>query len=408
MLKIALKDLRLFTSDKKGMILTFLLPILLITLFAFAFGGAGSSKEGSRPTQIIVADEDQSNESKTLINRLGAMKEFRVKETNAAVAEKLVKKGDEAAVLIVHKGFSDSINAGSVPFIELKYDAAREAETGMLRGALTGKLIGLIGSAPMAKNAIARFDKQYPGMDSLMRAGIHQQIASNFSPETTEAQGASFLTSTAIVADEESSPGLVHAVAGTAIMMLLFSVSGMGASLLDEKEGGTLKKLLYSPLPPHNILFGKMLSVNIISISQLLIMFTYAALAFGLDTFSHLLMLVPMIICTAYTCSAFGVFLASIAKTRPQVQGLSTLVVLTMSAIGGSMIPSFTMPEFMQKISVFSVNYWGIQGFYDIFWRGLSFSDPIFLMRLLVLFGIGTVLNGLALLFFRKNLLNLA
>jgi len=49
-----------------------------------------------------------------------------------------------------------------------------------------------------------------------------------------------------------------------------------------------------------------------------------------------------------------------------------------MSCIGGSMIPLFAMPLFMQKISVFSVNYWGVQGFYDIFWRMLPLTDTNF------------------------------
>jgi ABC-type transport system involved in cytochrome c biogenesis permease component len=63
--------------------------------------------------------------------------------------------------------------------------------------------------------------------------------------------------------------GLVHSVAGTSVMMLLFSVAGIGGSLLDEKQEGMLKKLLCSPIPPNYILFGKMVFANIISIIQL-------------------------------------------------------------------------------------------------------------------------------------------
>jgi len=206
----------------------------------------------------------------------------------------------------------------------------------------------------------------------------------------------------------ENSLALIHAVAGTAIMMLLFSVAGMGAGLLDEKQEGTLKKLLTSPMHPNNILFGKMLSSNIISITQLSIMFIYARLVFGLPLRSHLPSLVLMIIVTAYACSSFGVFLASFAKSRQQVQGLSTIIVLIMSCVGGSMVPLFLMPMFMQKIAVLSVNYWGIQGFYDIFWRMLPITDTTFLSRVLVLILIGTVLNGLALRMFKRNILAIA
>jgi hypothetical protein len=66
------------------------------------------------------------------------------------------------------------------------------------------------------------------------------------------------------------------------------------------------------------------------------------------------------------------------------------------------------MPVFMQKIAVFSVNYWSIQGFYDIFWRMLPLTDHTLLSRVLVLLLIGTVLNFIAVRMFKKNILKIA
>jgi ABC-type transport system involved in cytochrome c biogenesis permease component len=207
--------------------------------------------------------------------------------------------------------------------------------------------------------------------------------------------------------DEDNLVGIIHVVAGTSVMMLLFSVAGIGGSLIDEKQEGMLKKLMCSPIHPNYILYGKMLFANIIAIAQLVIMFVYAWLVFGLDIIHHLPSLVLMIFATAYACSSFGVVLASIAKSRQQVQGLSTIIIMIMSAIGGSMIPIFVMPEIMQKIAVVSVNYWGIQGFYDIFWRLLPFTDLTFLLRVFVLLCIGSILNFIALKMFKKNILKI-
>jgi ABC-2 type transport system permease protein len=207
--------------------------------------------------------------------------------------------------------------------------------------------------------------------------------------------------------EEDNLVGLVHSVAGTAVMMLLFSVAGIGGSLLDEKQDGMLKKLLCSPIPPNHILFGKLVFANIISIIQLIIMFVYAWLIFGLDIMHHLPSLILMIFAIAFACSGFGVVLASFAKTRQQVQGFSTVIVLVMSGIGGSMIPIFAMPEIMQKVAVFSVNYWGIQGIYDIFWKLVPLTDITFLSRVFVLIGIGTLLNFIALQMYKRNILNI-
>ncbi|HRP17576.1 MAG TPA: ABC transporter permease, partial [Ginsengibacter sp.] len=129
---------------------------------------------------------------------------------------------------------------------------------------------------------------------------------------------------------------------------------------------------------------------------------------FGLEINNHITGLLITIIATAFACSAFGVFLASFAKTRQQVQGLSTLIILVMSAIGGSMIPIFFMPSLMQKAAVLSVNYWSIQGFFDILWRNLSIFSTTFLSRILVLVLIGVILNSLAVFMFRRNILKMS
>jgi ABC-2 type transport system permease protein len=207
--------------------------------------------------------------------------------------------------------------------------------------------------------------------------------------------------------EEGNLVGLVHSVAGTSVMMLLFSVAGIGGSLLDEKQDGMLKKLLCSPIPPNHILFGKLVFANIISIIQLIIMFVYAWLIFGLDIMRHLPSLAIMILTIAFACSGFGMVLASFANSRQQVQGFSTVIVLVMSGIGGSMIPIFTMPEIMQKIAVFSVNYWGIQGIYDIFWKLVPLIDITFLSKVFVLLCMGCFLNFVALLMFRRNILKI-
>jgi len=146
---------------------------------------------------------------------------------------------------------------------------------------------------------------------------------------------------------------------------------------------------------------------NIISIIQLTIMFIYAWLIFDLDIMHHLPALTLMIFTIAFACSGFGIVLASFAKNRQQVQGYSSIIILVMSSIGGSMIPIFVMPEIMQKIAVFTVNYWGVQGIYDIFWKLLPLSDITFLSRVFVLIGIGVFLNFLALLMFRRNILKI-
>jgi ABC-type multidrug transport system permease subunit len=76
-----------------------------------------------------------------------------------------------------------------------------------------------------------------------------------------------------------------------------------------------------------------------------------------------------------------------------------------MSAIGGSMIPLFIMPDIMDKFARLSVNYWAIQGFYDIFWRSLSIMD--ILPKILILTASGLIFSLASLRLFSKNILRI-
>lgn len=400
MFTIALKDLKLFFADRRGMLLTFAVPIALITLFAFAFGGAGRSKDKPEPRTLVIADEDQTAESKLLVRGLDSLEEFEVVTTTADTAEKMVKHGDRAAVLFINKGLQDSLQQRKPAPFEIKFDEAEGPEVAILEGALYGRLNELIGPR-RAYYEGALVEETPQVIDSFRMAVIAAARAK-------QAERLIIIRQESLVQEKDNSPGLVHAVAGTAIMMLMFAVTAMGMAMLDEKQEGTLKKLLVSPIRPSEILFGKMISTNIISMMQLTVMFIYGWLVFGLDVTHHIPSTIIMIIATAFACSSFGIFLVSFAKSRSQVQGLSTLVVLTMSALGGSMVPSFVMPAFMQKLGVITVNYWGVQGFYDIYWRDLPAGDGGFLLKVLVLFGIGTVLSAIAVRLFRRNVISLA
>lgn len=409
MFKIARKDIKLFFTDRRGLLMAFAVPIALITLFAFAFGGAGGSNSGPRTTTLVIADQDNTVSSKMLIDSLDALQEFVVLTTTGDSAEMMVMKGDEAAVLFIAKGFQDSIKSAGTPVFELKFDTGEAPRVAILQGALYGRLNQFVGMQKAYRMIVPHRELAISGMLDSVGNAI-DTVLKGITPIVSQAKEAErnlILNQTALVQEKQNSPGLVHAVAGTAIMMLLFSVTAMGTAMLDEKAEGTLKKLLFSPINPSSILFGKMISVNIISIMQLSVMFIFGWLVFGLDITHNIPSLLLMIVCTAYACSSFGVFLVSFAKSRAQVQGMSTLVIMTMSALGGSMVPSFIMPAFMQKLGVITVNYWGVQGFYDIFWRDLPISDPTFLTRALVLVCIGTGLNFIAVRLFKRNVLAL-
>jgi len=399
MLRLFKKDLKLFFHDQRSVILTFLLPLILISLFAFAYGGIGEFDGRSEPLSMLVTDHDQTVSSKEIISRIDSLKDIRIVISDHVKSKELVIKGKYACALIIYKGFQDSLETGKGTPMELVYDRSREMEIGILQQNLIRTLMSSTGKIIVKKSIKNYLKDQFPDIDKNKSDHILRTVIKN--DNNTPA-----IKWTSIVGEKNDTKlGLIQAVAGTAILMLLFSVAGVGTSILEEKENGTINRLLYSPLKGSTILYGKMLFAFFISILQLTTMFLFAWLIFNMDLRVNIPGLILMIIATSFAVSSLGIFLAAVAKTRQQAQNLSTIIILVMSAIGGSIIPLFIMPTILQKIALLSVNYWGIQGFYDLFWRVLPLEE--ILPKILILTSIGIIMTLASIQLFKKRILKL-
>ncbi len=396
------KDFVLFLRDRKAMMLTYLLPIALISLFALAYGGIGGSKAG--PVKLLVSDQDSSAQSAKLVSMLDSIPEIIVNAQHPEKIKEEIMNGKALAGLQIPEGYGQKLLNGEDVELLLFTDKSREIQSGMLRGMITGPLMKEINTVGMKKRIMHNIREEWPGMPEQTLAGIEKNIAEKFVSDSKEDK--SPLVIEALSRKKGINWGLIQAVAGTAVMMLLFSAAGMGSALLSEKENGSLKRLMFSPLKTTEILSAHLIYSTIVASSQLIIMFVFAQLVFGLEIGTQWPVLLLTILLTAITCSSFGIFLSAIARTRKQLESMSTVLILIMSGIGGSMVPLFLLPAFMQKIAVISVNYWAIDAFYDILGRS---SDVLQLLpNILAMLLISLLFTGFSMILFRKKLQQLA
>ncbi len=390
-------------NDWKAVLLTFLLPIALVTLFVFAIRGSGDMSEIAVVT-ILYADEDESKFSVSMIQELDTIPHINMVKSSYIEALYQIKEGDEIALLHINKGFQDSCNHGKKLPVTIIYDQARRAELGYVLNYINTEIV-TISINPRIINDLKRsFNNNFQDVEESMREAIIQSVEMEFNDKKNQSDFMQDMQAEykGLFINDNKNLGLIQAVAGIAVIMLLFSVTARGTSLLTEKQSGTLKRLLTLPISPYQILTGKLIYSIVISMVQLFTMFAFAGVVFGLNLGLNIPGMILLMFATAFACSSFGIFIASISTSHKQSELIAIIIILIMSTLGGSMIPLYIMPEFMSKLAVFTINYWSIQGFYDIFWRQLPTTSII--LDCGILFAIGAVMIIISLFLYKYNL----
>jgi len=169
-------------------------------------------------------------------------------------------------------------------------------------------------------------------------------------------------------ADGRTNPRIAMYAAGIAVLFLLFACTGHAGTMLDEAESGTLDRILASHAGLLQILGGKWLGIFLMGCLQLTVMFVFADVVFGIELRRHAVGFAAMAVCTSAATSGFALLLATLCRSRAQLNAAATVIILSMSAIGGSMIPRFVMSERMKDLGRWSFNAWALDGFQKVFW----------------------------------------
>ena len=384
LLRVGFINLR---RDRVAQSLTFVLPIIFFSIFATVFGNQGNA---TRRVRVAVVDEDQSEYSRKLIQAFQAEGGLRVQTTrdpdgdavlDRAAAEALVKAGTVPVAVILPDGLGESPRFWSdgsptpAPKVQLLADVSDPVAPQLVQGLLQ-KVSFTAAPESMATQGVEMFEKYSGPLTPVQRQSMDDwmtRLKSGQSPGSAGSGASAFGLAIEIVnvmqPGEGNRPTISFYAAGVGVMFLLFSCAGAGGTLLEEEESGTLDRLIGSRAGMTGVLLGKWLFLTIMGCLQLTLMFTWGALMFGLPLASHLPGFAVMTIVTAAAAAGFGLVLATLSRSRAQLSGLSTIVILTMSAVGGSMFPRFLMSETMQRVGLVTFNAWALDGYLKVFWR---------------------------------------
>lgn len=444
------RDLQLLFSDPKGLALTFALPVIVAILSGWAFSGMGK-KPDDGPAEprirLLLVDEDGTPPTRRLVERIGRIEGVGVEELPVAAgpehregrerAHDAIRLGTRPAALLIPPGTGARIEAGlfgaamagGPPTLTLWVDPSRQAEVGMLQGALYRAAMEVVAADSFSRTGgrrqLERLMRQLgddADVPDAERTELQRFFARGleFMDAIPEAQpgdaggGAAdarnpfaggmpepvrFAVETVSAGGGESSPfagydGYAHAFAGMGVMFLLFGVLEGGLFLIRERHRGTLARVVASPTAPHTVLVAQSLFGIGLGVAQLALMLAIAHLLFGVRVVGSWPGLVCVVVAASAAAAGFGLCIAAFFRTERQAQPVAILIILVTSALGGSWWPLFVTPQLMQDLASVTITKWAVGGMEGALWRGWSFGDMA--PSALILLGMATALHALA------------
>ncbi len=378
--------LLVLVRDPVSLMLVGLLPIVFYAIFAGIFGGMEGGPAGGMTT--IVVDLDGTAPSRRITAalenagsglRLSMSRDQAGKETpwTADTARAAVRQGDAPAAIIIPKGVGVSFGPSRGPPVIVYVDPSNPIAGTMIPGLLQqAAMVGL--QADMMRTGIAQLEQIGWELTPKQRDILKTATAAIEAEPAPDAGGAdnSMLLPVRVedVADQDAGPPrsmATYYLAAIGVMFLLFSVAGASGTLLEDQEAGILDRLLFTPLGMTRLLLAHWTWMTVMAMCSMTILFVFATLVFGVGpwTWQRLVASVAVTLATAAAASGLGLLLATACKSRAQLAGVSTILILAMSAVGGSMIPRFAMPEAVREIGWYTTfNAWAVEGYLAVFW----------------------------------------
>jgi ABC-2 type transport system permease protein len=381
--------------DWLALVLIFLLPIIFFSVMTAVL------EQISDPTSIAtvklgVVDRDHSETTQYIIRHLQAQKGFSVVELSGAALIKnedqqerarLLRDNHLTAIVVLPVDFEKSQASSGGLAIELLEDRANPIYAGILAKMLESALQGLAQLAWVSATL-----PQSPGVD----AGPPGTPAVRV--ERLDVFGAGFGQGRKI--------SVAYGAAGNAVLFLLFAMAGSGATLLDEEESGILERILVCGVSVRDWLLHKWFFFALIGTAQVTTMFLWGALVYHVELFkgTHFWGFLAMTLATALAAAALGILLAILCRSRTQLAGISTVVILVMSALGGSMFPRFLMSTQLKTAGLFTFNAWALDGYQKVFWYEAGLLDLA--PQVAVLIGLGLTFMAAAVALGRRRVMN--
>jgi ABC-2 type transport system permease protein len=351
-LRIARKDITLRVRDRSAFIWGIIAPLGLAVVFSLLLGGVTGGD--SLDVTYAVADEDGGEVAEGFVAalvQLDAEGVFSIETADdAAAAEALVADGAVDAAIVIPAGFSTAVAGGEPASIDV---------------------VGYVDS-PIGSQVAVAVAEQFAGEVNGISLSIGTWLVSGADGDTATLVAAAQQVPTPLVletvsaASKELSAATFYAAA-MAVFFLFFTVQFGVIGLIEEKDQGTMPRLLAAPIHPSSILLGKVVTAFVLGVMSMAVLIVATTLLPFMEAEWGDSIGVAVLV-VAGVLAAMGVMLlvAAFARTAETAGSIQAIIAFVLGMLGGAFFPVTQAGGLLAKASLLTPHAWFLRGLGDL------------------------------------------
>jgi ABC-2 type transport system permease protein len=308
-----------------------------------------------------------------------------------ADARAKVQSGDAPAAVIIPAGFGRHVERGTTATVVTVRDpgsSEAQALVEVVRGA-TARLATNAKAAHVTGDALV-----------LGGGGVYPSNAPDFRTLFAEADrfwkpsppvgtDAQVVRANATHTAELSAPATTQYSLGfTVFFVLNIAFSGAGG-LLEEREHGTLRRLLATPASRFEIVGGKVTGVAAMAAFEAAMLVGFGATLFRVPWGNAPLAVAAVLGSLVLACTGLAIMCSVLVRTRSQLSAIAPALTTALAMLGGCYWPTEITPPFMQTVALLTPTGWAMTGLKNTVARGMGL-DAV-LLPCAVLLGMAAV-----------------
>jgi ABC-2 type transport system permease protein len=297
---------------------------------------------------IVVYDQNQSPESRDLVERLGNTESFRQagRVDSYDDIERLFLSGEACVAIVIPPAFGRDLLA------------AREAKVQIL---VDGSDANTAGQAVANATSIVSNHSTQLMLETFRRVGKQEYVPIDFQPRVW--YNPDLVTSRYLV------PGLIG------FILVLTAVVSTALTVVREKERGTMEQIMVSPLKPTQLILGKTIPYMAISLVAATAILLLGYLLFDVEVKGSLLLLYAAVFAILLGGLGQGLLISTVTDSQQVAFMISIMVSLLPSfLLSGFVFPISSMPVALQVLSNVAVNKFFLNVIRAVMLKGAGLS----------------------------------